>query len=199
MEIVYKDCVVYSITDNNKNQFFLFKGMKDCLFCDIYQKEKEELSSEDYRGTEIFYENDFFFSRFDRFPVSPGHALVIPKRHVVSLQQLTDDEWASLKPALDYTLKLIERNDLKQVYKDFLTNPVNDKSVEFCRRMLTHPGIDQKMDGYNHGGNEGEAAGRTIHHQHTHIIPRYHGDVDNPRGGIRHVISGWGNYGDKSS
>ncbi len=40
-------------------------------------------------------------------------------------------------------------------------------------------------DGYNIGINIGEAAGQTIFHLHIHVIPRYSGDVDNPRGGIR--------------
>ncbi|OPX45945.1 AP-4-A phosphorylase [Ruminiclostridium hungatei] len=42
-----------------------------------------------------------------------------------------------------------------------------------------------KPDGYNIGINIGEAAGQTIFHLHVHVIPRYYGDVDNPRGGIR--------------
>lgn len=42
-----------------------------------------------------------------------------------------------------------------------------------------------KPDGYNIGINIGESAGQTIFHLHIHIIPRYSGDVDNPRGGIR--------------
>lgn len=51
-----------------------------------------------------------------------------------------------------------------------------------------------KPDGYNIGLNEGRAAGRSIDHFHFHIIPRYTGDVANPRGGIRHIIEGEGNY-----
>lgn len=42
-----------------------------------------------------------------------------------------------------------------------------------------------KPNGYNVGINIGEAAGQTIFHLHIHIIPRYSGDVDNPRGGVR--------------
>ena len=43
-------------------------------------------------------------------------------------------------------------------------------------------------NGYNIGINEGRAAGRTIDHAHIHIIPRYDGDIDDPRGGVRGVI-----------
>ena len=49
-------------------------------------------------------------------------------------------------------------------------------------------------DGYNVGFNAGEAAGQTVAHLHLHVIPRYKGDVEDPRGGIRHVIPGKGNY-----
>src|SRR5262249_31785661 len=43
-------------------------------------------------------------------------------------------------------------------------------------------------DGYNIGVNIGHAAGQTVFHLHVHVIPRYHGDVPAPRGGVRHVI-----------
>lgn len=43
-------------------------------------------------------------------------------------------------------------------------------------------------DGYNIGINDGKAAGQTIEHLHVHIIPRYKGDVVDPRGGIRWIV-----------
>lgn len=43
-------------------------------------------------------------------------------------------------------------------------------------------------DGYNVGVNAGWAAGQTVAHAHVHVIPRYEGDVEDPRGGIRHVM-----------
>ena len=43
-------------------------------------------------------------------------------------------------------------------------------------------------DGYNIGVNVGADAGQSIFHVHVHLIPRYKGDVKNPRGGVRGVI-----------
>ncbi|TVQ87865.1 MAG: HIT family protein [Chromatiaceae bacterium] len=43
-------------------------------------------------------------------------------------------------------------------------------------------------DGYNIGINVGHWAGQSIHHLHIHVIPRYRGDVENPKGGVRGVI-----------
>lgn len=43
-------------------------------------------------------------------------------------------------------------------------------------------------DGFNVGANVGEAGGQTVAHAHLHLIPRYWGDVPDPRGGIRCLI-----------
>ena len=53
---------------------------------------------------------------------------------------------------------------------------------------------DNSVIGFNVGMNCGESAGQTIFHAHTHLIPRRKGDVEHPRGGVRHVILGKGNY-----
>ncbi len=49
-------------------------------------------------------------------------------------------------------------------------------------------------DGFNIGMNCGADAGQTVFHFHCHLIPRYNGDMENPRGGVRHVIPSKGNY-----
>lgn len=63
--------------------------------------------------------------------------------------------------------------------------------IEVARRQIQNL---YSPDGFNIGINEGEASGQTIDHLHVHVIPRYRGDVRDPRGGVRHVIPGMGNY-----
>lgn len=53
---------------------------------------------------------------------------------------------------------------------------------------------DFQPQGYNIGVNVGETAGQTVMHVHLHLIPRYQGDVENPRGGVRGVIQGKQHY-----
>jgi diadenosine tetraphosphate (Ap4A) HIT family hydrolase len=53
---------------------------------------------------------------------------------------------------------------------------------------------DARVVGFNIGMNAGQAAGQTVMHCHVHLIPRRHGDVTDPTGGVRHVIPGRGTY-----
>jgi hypothetical protein len=53
---------------------------------------------------------------------------------------------------------------------------------------------DAEISGFNIGINNGETAGQTIFHCHIHLIPRRKGDMEDPRGGVRHVIPERGNY-----
>ncbi len=156
---------------------------RQCAFCMTYQLRKG-----------IIFENEFFFSQFDIYPVSPGHALVVPKRHVDSILELRTEEWLDLKPAMQETMAVIEETDLQALYEGLLKAHLSEKSPEFCRKMLTLPYLGKIQDAYNIGINDGEAAGRTVPHSHIHIIPRYFGDVPDAVGGVRHIIPGMGNY-----
>ncbi len=113
-----------------------------CLFC------------KDPRG--ISLQRELAYSARDTYAVSPGHTLVMPKRHVASFFELSLDEVAACMDLIS--------EEKKRIDAEF--NP----------------------DGYNIGVNVGPAAGQSIFHVHIHIIPRYKGDVENPQGGIRHVI-----------
>ena len=101
----------------------------------------------------------------DGFPVSPGHTLIIPKRHVASFFDVTDAERSDLM-----SLLAAARDDLERQF---------------------HPA------GYNVGINDGAAAGQTVPHVHMHLIPRYDGDREDPRGGVRWVLPEKAAYWDK--
>lgn len=98
----------------------------------------------------------------DGFPVSPGHSLVIPKRHVGSFFEVSAQEREALLALLDAAKAEADR--------------------EFG------------PDGYNVGINDGPAAGQTVPHLHIHLIPRFKGDLADPRGGVRWVIPSKADY-----
>lgn len=155
----------------------------ECTFCQILQKK-----------IDILYENDSFFFIYDKFPISPGNALIISKRHVVSLFDIKQEEWIILKKTLDAGIKIIKNTSFVNLYNDFIHNPLNETSVSFSKKMLKHVGINKKPDGYNIGINEGEAAGRSIAHFHFNIIPRYVGDMKGGQRGIKKIFSEFEHY-----
>lgn len=92
----------------------------------------------------------------DGFPISPGHTLIIPCRHIASFFELEPAEREGLMVLLGQ-----------------------------ARQQLQ---AELKPDGFNIGINDGAAAGQTVPHLHIHLIPRFDGDREDPRGGVRWVI-----------
>jgi len=115
----------------------------DCPFCEV-------------SASEIVLNNELCIARWDKYPVSDGHVLIIPFRHFSNYFDATEDE------------------------KNAIWSLVDDIKHEIRQ--------EHSPDGYNIGMNIGRAAGQSIPHLHVHIIPRYEGDMDDPRGGIRGVI-----------
>jgi len=66
--------------------------------------------------------------------------------------------------------------------------------MEAQRKFLLE--TDPNIGGFNIGMNCGEIAGQSVWHCHVHLIPRRKGDVEFPKGGVRHVIPYKGNYED---
>ena len=69
-----------------------------------------------------------------------------------------------------------------------ITHEEQDAMFELLREAKMYLDKEYQPTGYNIGFNCGEDAGQSVMHVHLHLIPRYHGDVENPRGGIRGVI-----------
>lgn len=125
-----------------------------CPFCELVST----------KSSRIIEENDQAFVIRDGYPISEGHTLVIPKRHVGSFFDISNDERSAL-------FELVESS------KKSLDN-------EF------------KPDAFNIGVNDGAAAGQTVAHLHIHLIPRYEGDIEDPRGGVRWLIPDKARYWD---
>ena len=111
----------------------------------------------------IIASNNLAYAVKDGFPVTQGHSLIIPKRHVEDWFGLSDEEVIACNQLLN----------------------------ELRRTIMAQ---DELVEGFNVGMNAGAAAGQTIFHSHIHLIPRRKGDVENPRGGVRHTIPGKGYY-----
>ena len=124
-----------------------------CPFCEISNCDESK---------RIITQNDMAFVIRDGFPVSEGHTLIIPKRHVASFFEVTIDERQALLELLDHAQKEL----------DIVYSPA----------------------AYNIGINDGIAAGQTVPHLHIHLIPRYEGDVDDPRGGVRWIMPDKADY-----
>jgi diadenosine tetraphosphate (Ap4A) HIT family hydrolase len=80
----------------------------------------------------------------------------------------------------------------KRHIADFFEMTVEEQAavLELLRSARRSMGSEHSPDGYNIGVNIGEAAGQTRMHVHVHLIPRYRGDVANPKGGVRCVLQG---------
>lgn len=104
----------------------------------------------------VLAESELAVAYADGFPVSPGHTVVIPRRHVATLFEATSAEQVALLEMLARAKDVVERH--------------------------------HQPDGYNIGINQGQAGGQSVPHLHIHLIPRYRGDKEDPRGGIRWIL-----------
>jgi len=62
--------------------------------------------------------------------------------------------------------------------------------LELLREARRRARTEHSPDGFNIGVNVGQAAGQSRMHVHVHLIPRYLGDVPDPKGGVRCVLAG---------
>jgi len=111
---------------------------------------------------EVIGESELCFAIYDKYPVNPGHVLVVSKRHAEDYFDLNEEEVTCM--------------------------------WEMVASMRSFLEEEFSPQGFNVGFNVGEEAGQTIAHVHVHIIPRYTGDMNDPTGGVRHVIPERGKY-----
>ena len=133
----------------------LYTAKDNCPFCNL-------------DNARILKANSHALAIFDAFPVSPGHTLILPKRHISSFFDATQEEQAAVF-------------ELLSAMRDLLADP----STSSVARQGSLP---LRPDGFNIGINDGEAAGQTVMHLHIHLIPRYAGDTQDPRVGVRWIM-----------
>lgn len=108
--------------------------------------------------------DDLFAVVLDKYPISPGHTLIVARRAVTRFQELSVIEKERLFFWVDWAQK------------------------HLLATLVPPP------DGFNFGLNDGAAAGQTVPQLHFHIISRYQRDVPDPRGGVRWIIPGKARY-----
>ncbi len=157
----------------------------DCYFCRVSAGQADP----------FIFENRFFIGIFDTNPVNPGHALVIPRRHVVSIFDLNDEEQADYFDAIKGVKAVIESTDIAELYQNMPRRDyLQSRPTDHIDTVLQLPFLGKKPDAYTVGNNDGREAGRSIDHLHVILLPRYNGDIEDPRGGIRNVIPSRANY-----
>ena len=119
--------------------------VKDCYFCTVSSGNADP----------FIFENRSFIGIFDTNPVNPGHALVIPRRHVVSLFDLNADEQADYFDALRGVRGVIERTDLVALYAEMQTRDyLQGRPMDHIETVLKLPFLGRRPDAYTVGNNE---------------------------------------------
>jgi len=59
----------------------------NCVFCDIVQRTVP---------SQVIYEDDQFMAILDKYPISKGHTLVLPKKHFQRVQELSQKEFCAM-------------------------------------------------------------------------------------------------------
>jgi diadenosine tetraphosphate (Ap4A) HIT family hydrolase len=133
-------CEIYEYVHYNHQ----WNSSNNCIFCNPH------------RNINLLTESATAYAMFDGYPLSKGHVLIVPKRHL----------------------------------SDYFELPLKEQSACWLmankvREILTQA---YQPDGFNVGMNINKAAGQAMNHATIHIIPRYLGDTESRKSGMRAVI-----------
>jgi len=129
----------------------------------------------------------------DAFPLTPGHTLIVPRRHFANLFDATGEEIAAIWQALGRAAADLGACPAlpDQVFPaaDARAGAGPAGGPPAATQLAGTPGRPGSAPtGFNVGVNVGRAAGQTVMHLHVHLIPRVPGDQPDPRGGIRRIF-----------
>ncbi len=133
-------CEIYEYVHYNHQ----WNSANNCIFCNPHRK------------IQLLTESATAYAMFDGYPLSKGHVLIVPKRHISNYFEL---------PLKEQSACWLMANKVQQ--------------------LLTR---EFQPDGFNVGMNINKAAGQAMNHATIHVIPRYQGDTDGAKSGMRSVI-----------
>ena len=82
--------------------------MADCLFCKIVAGE--------IPSTKI-YEDEYIYAFADIAPQAPFHAIVIPKEHIASADEITADNSMLIAKVFEAVAKIAKQENLENGYR----------------------------------------------------------------------------------
>jgi diadenosine tetraphosphate (Ap4A) HIT family hydrolase len=133
-------CEIYEYVHYNHQ----WNSSNNCIFCNPHRK------------LNLLTESATAYAMFDGYPLSKGHVLIVPKRHISNYFEL---------PLKEQSACWLMANKVQKIL-----------TTEF------------QPDGFNVGMNINKAAGQAMNHATIHIIPRYHGDTESRKSGMRLVL-----------
>jgi diadenosine tetraphosphate (Ap4A) HIT family hydrolase len=133
-------CEIYEYVHYNHQ----WNSPNNCIFCNPYRK------------ISLLTESATAYAMFDGYPLSKGHVLIVPKRHISNYFELPQKEQSACWLMANKVQEILNR--------------------EF------------QPDGFNVGMNINKAAGQAMNHATIHVIPRYQGDANGGKSGMRSVI-----------
>ena len=150
-----------------------------CYSCNAMKRDRDDTDFRDVRASYEYREKGCLFCEINKEEVVDENELAYVIRDGFPVTEYHSLIIPKRHVATYFDLGQAEINAISQILQK-TKNIIQEK--------------DSTVSGFNIGINAGKSAGQTVFHCHTHLIPRRDGDVENPRGGVRHIIPGKGSY-----
>lgn len=117
--------------------------------------------------------------------VKPCPFCVLEPRRIVAEDELAVAYRDGFPVSLGHTV-IIPRRHFATLFD--ATETEQGALLRMLARAKEKLDAQHQPDGYNIGINHGQAGGQSVPHLHIHLIPRYRGDKEDPRGGVRWIL-----------